>query len=383
MLDYACRVCESRALEEVVEFRALARVTSDCKPFQPGGQIAICGVCGAVQKPGSAQWLDEIDQIYSGYEIYFQSAGAEQAVFDPSNGAPRPRSSALLQRVSGVCAIPEQGQLVDIGCGKGAFLSSFADFRPAWDLFGHELEQRTTGSLERIPRFKRLFTGPIDNLPGDFDAISLMHSLEHFTDPVGGLSTLREKLSRDGFILIEVPNARVTPFDLVVADHATHFSKRHLDLVMRRAGLGTITIADDWIVKELSGVADRNGEAGSELAASADVTDGRRRLGQYVSWLAEVVRSARRIAAAHRGKFGIFGTSIASMWLFGEIGEDTAFFVDEDPHRHGSLHGRPIFQPRDVPAGSLIYLALIPNVARAVADRLTNCAAELALPPEL
>jgi hypothetical protein len=371
-------------LEEVGEFRSLPRVTSDCKPFASGGQIAICGACGAVQKPDTGQWLEEIDRIYREYEIYFQSAaGAEQAVFDPSKGVPRSRSSELLRHVSGVRSVPERGQLVDIGCGKGAFLTTFAGFRPHWDLFGHELQSRDTDSLERIPQFKRLFTGPIDDLPAGFEAISLMHSLEHFTDPVGGLRTLRHKLAPEGFVLIEVPNAFVTPFDLVVADHATHFSKRHLDIAMRRAGFGAVTVADDWIVKELSGVGAGNGKAVSALAAASDLGEERRRVLRNVSWLTEVVGAARKLAAAKPGRFGIFGTSIASMWLFGEIGDDTGFFVDEDPNRKGSLHGRPIFRPKDVPAGSIVYLALIPDMARAVAARLAGTGVEFVLPPEL
>jgi hypothetical protein len=210
-----------------------------------------------------------------------------------------------------------------------------------------------------------------------------MHSLEHFDDPVGGLRTLREKLSSDGLVLIEVPDALVSPFDLVVADHATHFSKRHLGMVMRRAGLSTVAIADNWIVKELSGVGRRNGNAASEPATSSGSAQDQQRLRRYVSWLAEVIQSARSLAALYPGRFGIFGTSIASMWLFGEVADQTAFFVDEDPNRRGSLHGRPIFEPQDIPAGSLVYLALIPSVARAVADRLANSPAELALPPEL
>jgi hypothetical protein len=54
----------------------------------------------------------------------------------------------------------------------------------------------------------------------------------------------------------------------------------------------------------------------------------------HIAWLEGVLNAAKE--GRKRRRFGIFGTSIAAMWLFGEIGDDVDFFVDEDPNRLGT-----------------------------------------------
>lgn len=384
MAKYECRVCGADHLHELGGYGHLPRVTSDCKPFPAGGRLAVCRACGAVQKPADARWQQEIDGIYGSYEIYFQSAGgAEQAVFDPSKGVPNRRSTALLERVAAERELPERGKLIDVGCGKGALLRAFAEFRPRWELYGHELAPHEPEVLHRIPGFKELYSGPVDRLPDGFDVITLMHSLEHFVDPLAGLRDLRSKLSDRGVLLVEVPNAAVSPFDLAIADHASHFSRQHLTRLMQRAGLGSVIVADDWITKELSGVAGRDG-TGEVAAFPAGIAKAcLDRVSAQLEWLQAVLAAAHALTDANATRFGLFGTSIASMWLFGELGDKVDFFVDEDPSRQHTLHGRPVYSPDRAPEGSTVYLALIPAVARALAKRLARPGLTLECPPEL
>src|SRR5579862_6143909 len=90
-----CKICEQGPLDEVAAYRALPRVTSDCKPWPTGGRIAVCMACGAVQKFADQRWFDEARDIYGDYEIYHQSAGVEQEVFDPVSGSSSRRSRRL------------------------------------------------------------------------------------------------------------------------------------------------------------------------------------------------------------------------------------------------------------------------------------------------
>jgi hypothetical protein len=85
-----CIVCGVDRLEEVAEYNALPRVTSDCKPFAAGGRLFACRVCGSIQKLPDESWLADIKRIYKEYEIYHLSDGAEQLIF--TDGAvPRSR----------------------------------------------------------------------------------------------------------------------------------------------------------------------------------------------------------------------------------------------------------------------------------------------------
>src|SRR3954454_19647145 len=99
LAGFNCHVCGAQELGEVAEYTRLPRVTSDCKPFPAGGNLAVCRHCGAVQKAADARWRDEAASIYRNYDIYFQSGGVEQSVFAPAAGLPRRRSQVLLERL--------------------------------------------------------------------------------------------------------------------------------------------------------------------------------------------------------------------------------------------------------------------------------------------
>lgn len=380
--SFDCRACGADGLEEIAGFFRLSRVTSDCKPFPPGGRLAVCGACGAIQKPADARWVEEAAQIYGNYQPYYQSGGVEQAVFDPAKGVPRRRSTALLEGFVAHQRLTPTGSVLDVGCGNGVLLSAFAEVRPHWRLFGHELSDLHAAALSRIPGFAQLYTGPLADVPAGFDVVTMIHALEHFSDPLAGLRELRPKLNEGGRLFIEVPNGEATPFDLVIADHASHFARNDLARLLKRADYGAAVIADDWVTKEISVVALREGPI-VPLPAPAAPADVCRRVESQIAWLQAVVDDAR--AAARRTKsFGVFGTSIAAMWLFGQVGNDVAFFVDEDPSRKNAmLFDRPVLVPEDAPAGASIYVALIPQVARAVAARIGRPGIELSVPPEI
>ena len=72
-----------------------------------------------------------------------------------------------------------------------------------------------------------------------FDLISMIHVLEHISDPVEYLKQLRKTfLSSDGKILIEVPN--LYAHDCFEIAHLTSFSRHTLHEVMKKAGYSTL-----------------------------------------------------------------------------------------------------------------------------------------------
>lgn len=379
--DFACRICNAERLRELPEFSRLLRVTSDCKPFASGGRLAVCLECGAVQKPADARWQQEAAAIYQAYEVYYQSGGVEQTVFDTRTGTPRRRSAFLLEKLAAAVGLPKEADVLDVGCGNGAMLAACATMQPAWRLFGHDLSTSNSGSLARISGFQRLYHGPLEDIPGRFDLITMIHSLEHFTDPLQGLAQLRSKIRDDGVLFIQVPNNEATPFDLLIADHISHFTRHDLARLLDRAGLGAASLPDDWVTKEISAVAQARPRP-SPLPPATPTDAILHRVRGQIAWLEAVQREAQR--AAERRPLGLFGTSIAAMWLFGQLRDAVSFFVDEDPSRHGTtLFGRPVLQPSAVPDGAAVLLALLPRVAEAVAARLARPGVDWRLPPAL
>lgn len=374
-----CLLCGVDSLEQVPGFQAIARVTSDCKPWPAGGQLTVCRSCGTIQKLRSPAWLQEIQNIYDNYTIYHQSAGAEQAIFDLSGMAAAPRSLRLIRYLVEQLRLPEQGRLLDFGCGTGSALKNFSDVRPAWRLYGSELSERSLRHLDQIHNFSKLYTCPLTEIAERFALITLFHSLEHVLDPLATLSELRSLLEDNGHVFVQVPDCEQTPYDLVIADHLTHFTQDSLHAAAQSAGYRTELLSDSVLGKELSWIGVPHDKT-TQPAPTASGTQFRL-ASRHIAWLEAQIELARTIASKSP-RFGIFGTSISGTWLYGILRERVMFFVDEDPTRIGRMHMElPIYSPENIPADADIFVPLIPNIASSVARRLDRADRRFHTPP--
>jgi hypothetical protein len=100
-----------------------------------------------------------------------------------------------------------------------------------------------------------------------------------------------------------------------------------------------------------------------------------------VAWLSSMLTEARNEAQRARS-FGVFGTAISGMWLYGALRGKVSFFVDEDMSRVGNcFEGIPILSPAQAPAGSTVFVPLLPEVARRVVGRHAGSGATYLEPP--
>jgi 2-polyprenyl-3-methyl-5-hydroxy-6-metoxy-1,4-benzoquinol methylase len=363
-----CHICGLSGVRELPQYASLSRVTSDCKPWPAGGRLGVCASCGTVQKFVDARWEEEIARIYSDYTIYFQAGGAEQAVFLGERAEPMTRSGWLVQRFVEAASLPAQGRLLDVGCGNGALLRAFSAAMPGWTLAGTEISDGTRAMVEAIPRVEALHTGALHDVPGQFDAITLTHVLEHISRPRALLDAVAAKLAPGGVVFVQVPDAQRNPFDLLIADHISHFTAATATRLVEAAGFRVLASSQSWVVKEISLMAGRDGQPAPQRPA-AGVSDTTAAL----DWLFQIRAAARGALAAARGPFGIFGSSIAATWLAHELGCAMDFFVDEDPGRQGRLFmGRPVMSPSQVPPGSVVFIGIGGGVATTVAARLSR-----------
>lgn len=381
--DPVCQICGKGRLREVDGFATLPRITSDCRAHAAGGSLQVCLACGGVQKLPDAQWLREIVGIYAGYEAYYQSGGAEQIVFDRASGTPRRRSDVILAKLASDAVLPARGRALDVGCGNGATLTAMSAALPDWTFSGYELGEGALPRLARIPRFDTLHTGALNAIGQCFDLVTMIHSLEHFPSPLSALASLLPIVG-SGKLFIEVCNVDENPFDIVVADHLMHFSPATLARLLQRAGFAPVSIATDWVAKEISLLANvaESPESGATFTA-ADAPATYSRMQSYVDWLLRL-RDAAMVAAEGDRPFGLFGTSIAATWLAPQLADKVNFFVDEDSNRIGREHlGRPVLHPSAIPQDARVFLALAPGVASMIADRLQTLPCVLVKPPPL
>lgn len=265
--------------------------------------------------------------------------------------------------------LPAFGRALDVGCGSGVTLRALSTARPEWTLFGQDIDDSRRDHLASIPNFRQYYACPPAQINGEFNLVTLIHSLEHFPSPFSILNQLRSKISSTGRLFIQVPNALENPFELVIADHLMHFTPRTLAQLVEHAGFKIDVLATTWVTKELSLLASPapgNAKDFSKFADFADVRFGKMAL----QWLQSVVDDATA-CAEESVDFGIFGTSIAATWLAGSLNGKVCFFVDEDPSCQGREHlGRPVFAPDQVPRDAKVFLALVPGIAAHVSKRL-------------
>jgi hypothetical protein len=184
--------------------------------------------------------------------------------------------------------------------------------------------------------------------------------------------------------LIQLPYYVQNPVELLIADHATHFSGSSLQGLLERCGWVPCTITSDWIPKELSCVAELRSEKTSpppRPVAEEDV----RLPEDAVAWIEAFRTKARAAAAGARANgraFGIFGTAIAGVWLSGELRDSAQFFVDEDPARVGRLlHGIPVVAPGAIPAHATVFMGVSAVIAGRIARRIQRDDLDLVSPP--
>ena len=92
--------------------------------------------------------------------------------------------------------------ICDVGCGLGDFLYGAREF--ADQVYGVELQKNYLDNLNSagVP-----CSTDIRDYKGKFDTIFSFHALEHFEYPIEMLSLMKDKLSKDGQIIVEVPHA--------------------------------------------------------------------------------------------------------------------------------------------------------------------------------
>ena len=144
-----------------------------------------------------------------------------------------------------------------------------------------------------------------------------------------------------------------------------------------RAGLSTVSLANTVLPKEITFLGRRSS---NPVMPALDPMEGRRIVENALDWLGRVLEQGRALSSAR--PFGIFGTSISGMWLYGDLRDVVEFFVDEDPSRVGHFYeGRPILAPADTPADSIVYIPLNPDISVSVSRRLAGLPARFVPTP--
>jgi 2-polyprenyl-3-methyl-5-hydroxy-6-metoxy-1,4-benzoquinol methylase len=378
--DYTCKMCLKKGLNELDSFANLKRVTSDCKPFESGGRLLICCNCGGVQKIPDDKWLKEISLIYKNYDTFSLPGFTDQVIMDGISQTLQPRCNTLVKYLKNYLDLDDEHTWLDFGCGRGAMLNAASKI--CKNLYGLDLDNSHESYLSGIENFKKLYTISEKEKMGEFNVISMVHSLEHFTDPYVELTDAYNLLTDEGVLFIQVNDTRLNPFEILVADHLTHFEPYTLSEMVKKVGYKVLCVTNDWVTKEISLVAMKTNEKLNPHETANELTHNLDKINSQVDWLNALSIKGRQLAEQNKN-FGIFGSAVASTWLAKEIGEQVLFFVDEDVDRIGGKHmNKPIRSPLDLTLEDTTYIGLIPIIANKIYNKLNHLDTNFEISPE-
>jgi SAM-dependent methyltransferase len=214
----ACRLCH--------------RPTSAIIFRLPNGNLHYCAAC---------------DLLFSGAT---PSAESHASYYNDSYRVDRDRLKASTRRKAPAILdylgkFVETGSLLEIGCSYGFFLA--AARQRGWRVVGVELSS-AAAAYARTEQGLDVRFGTLDqpdlSRDGPFDAIVLLHVLEHLLDPVAALEVIRRLLAPNGIAYIATPNLSSLEYRLLRSwwlwvdprAHVCLFSPQSLRTLFERCG---------------------------------------------------------------------------------------------------------------------------------------------------
>lgn len=366
-----CHICNGQ-LESFEEFGVLRQIASDCRPHQRGGYLSICQNCGTVQRPVTTEWAASVKKIYANYRLFSQGLEQlEEFIFQSATGEKVSRSFKMISWLNTITQLPSNGSLLEIGCGNGGFLANFSSYRPQWQLTGLDIGDGGKNLIEKIPNALYI-QGSLEALDPElnYDLVVLSHTLEHIPNPLPLLKEVFGKLSESGMIFIQGPNLNSAPFDILVADHCSFFTSETLTSLLEECGFTILNVSTDTLPKEISVLGQKcSGIVHKNQDREIDFLSTKKMIVGNIDFLLSLRSQSLKIKEDNLD-IGIFGTSISSSWLFGEL-EGVKFFVDENPKRIGNTHlGTPILDSNVLSDQDIVLMPFRHDIAKSIADRL-------------
>lgn len=144
-------------------------------------------------------------------------------------------------------------QVVELGCGKGHFLSLLCEkgdndgvgFDPSYE--GERIDSPASDRIEYIQDF---YSEKYTDRPGDL--VCCRHVLEHIKDPVSFLNSTRKTVGgcKDTIIYFEVPNVRLILEKLsiwdIIYEHCNYFSLESLTTIFKKGGFEVINAEESY-----------------------------------------------------------------------------------------------------------------------------------------
>jgi SAM-dependent methyltransferase len=280
--------------------------------------------------------------------------------------------------------------VVEVGCGKGVFLSQLVDAAAGSAGYGFDTsyEGAETARDGRL-RFFRHYFGP-GFVPGPIDAVICRHVIEHIPDPISFLASIRNVLDDAGTkLFFETPCVDWILDHRVIWDffyeHCSYFNARSLAQAFARAGFDVSSVRHVFGGQYLWLEASPNASArppasdkGAVLMACRGFEAAQR--SSVASWL------ERLTELRSDGKIAIWGAGAKGVTFAGLVDPEAALIdclIDVNPRKQGCYvpgTGHAIVGPNELAARNVRTAVLMnPNYRRENEALLQRLGADVTL----
>ena len=225
----ACSYCGSRAYSSVVT--------------GPTVPIIKCTSCGLMRQGWVAEDIkkSQIFIDYAGGEDRFWKQKAEKEAAQRGDFL---RIADRLERL-----LPSKGKLLEIGCAMGTTLNGFRE--KGWQVLGVEPDQKSA-EIARQRHGLEVISVPFQEAglaKESFDAVLLLHVIEHVCDPFQALRDIADLIRPGGYLVLETPRYDTLTFYVlrgrersVIADHLHYFTRKSLLAMCKKAGYEPVRV---------------------------------------------------------------------------------------------------------------------------------------------
>ena len=245
MVTYtSCPVCKSTQMQPRLS----------AKDYTVSGEIfsiVACNNCTHLFTHNVAQ-QNEIGKYYAS-ENYISHSDTQIGLVNKLYHSIRKRTLQSKKRLIERETEKSNGNILDIGCGTGAFLNTMQ--KGGWKITGLEPDETARVKAKTLYGIEPQPSNNIFKLPDNsYDAITMWHVLEHVHELNEYVAQLKNMLTEKGKIFIAVPN--YTSYDAQhygqfwaaydVPRHLYHFSPASMKKLVEKHGLTIKKIKPMW-----------------------------------------------------------------------------------------------------------------------------------------
>jgi 2-polyprenyl-3-methyl-5-hydroxy-6-metoxy-1,4-benzoquinol methylase len=237
--------------------------------YQPEGstrglKVFVCRHCGLVQS------TPRIDRTLKRH-VAAVSGGADWGNVRYGKGF---RTQAAMEALARHARLDDRIALLDVGSNRGRFAAAFLEAAPRAEITAVEPDERYADSCADLPR-TRLIQSRIEDAAlseASFDIVHSCHTIEHLAHPFAVLKAHARVLKPGGLLVLDAPNIALIGSDDILEEwfidkHLYHFSETSLTRMIEAAGFTILERPDPRDSINLLIVAQKSGEATTEVAA--------------------------------------------------------------------------------------------------------------------